>query len=121
MIKAQRQAARMLATRSRRVARPWFFPASSSRRGAPPALIRTKTRQTGESSEASVEFSRFLQTTSHFVHECAGLAGLHFEGPALKRNGRRTLRRCVAPRSKSDYPPLPTHPPRISPFPPPPH
>jgi len=75
MIKAQRQAARMLATRSRRVARPWYFPASSSRRGAPPALIQTKTRQIGESSEASGEFSRFVCTTEHFVHACAGVAG----------------------------------------------
>src|SRR5258708_36719655 len=82
MIKAQRQAARMLATRSDELHGPGCFPASSSRRGAPPALIRTKTRQTGESSEASAEFSLFLRTTSHFVHECAGLAactssGLH--------------------------------------------
>jgi hypothetical protein len=65
----------MLATRSRRVAWPWCFPASSSRRGAPPALIQTKTRQTGESSDASGEFSRFVCTTSHIVHECAGIAG----------------------------------------------
>src|SRR6266566_3318824 len=80
-----RQAARVLATRSERVARPWcFFP--HLRAGAARRLLSSKPKPgTSEKVPKHPEEFRHFATISNFVRECASFAsrnssGLHCNG-----------------------------------------
>jgi hypothetical protein len=72
---------------------PGIFP--HLRAGAARRQLSSKPKpgKPGKVPKHPENFRSVVRMTEHFVHAYAGIAGVRFERPALKWNGRRALSR----------------------------